>query len=83
MKINTTKITILSQKPLLKKNIKGLKNSARHNNTGKITIRHKDNGHKKKYRKINFSKTKISKGVTCSIEHDPARKSYIFLHTNS
>ena len=77
MKINVTKTTILLQKPLLKKNIKGLKNSAGRNNTGKITIKHKGNGHKKKYRKINFYRTKISIGITCSIEHDPARKSYI------
>jgi len=77
MNINITKTKILSQKPLLKKNMKGLKNSAGRNNTGKITVRHKGNGHKKKCRKINFSRTKISKGITCSIEHDPARKSYI------
>ena len=75
--MNTTKTTILSQKPLLKKNIKGLKNSAGRNNSGKISIRHKGNGHKKKYRKINFYRTKISTGITCSIEHDPSRKSYI------
>ena len=38
----------LTKKPLIKKNIKGLLNSNGRNNTGKITVRHKGGGHKKK-----------------------------------
>jgi large subunit ribosomal protein L2 len=67
----------LRRKPLLKKNIKGLKNLAGRNNSGKITIRHQGGGHKKKYRKINFYRTKISTGITCSLEYDPNRNAYI------
>lgn len=67
----------LKKKPLLKKNMKGLKNLAGRNNSGKITLRHKGSGHKKKYRKINFYRTNISTGITCSLEYDPNRNAYI------
>ena len=67
----------LKKKPLLKKNIKGLKNASGRNNFGKITVRHKGNGHKKKYREINFDRTNISTGITCSLEYDPNRNAYI------
>lgn len=74
LQINTER---LKKKPLLKKNIKGLTNLAGRNNSGKITVRHKGNGHKKKYRNINFYRTKISTGITCSLEYDPNRNAYI------
>jgi large subunit ribosomal protein L2 len=90
MKLNTTEITKflqkdllqmnterLKKKPLLKKYIKGLKNTSGRNNSGKITVRHKGNGHKKKYRKINFYRTNISTGIVCSLEYDPNRNAYI------
>lgn len=90
MKLNTTETTKflqkdllqmntekLKKKPLLKKNMKGLKNLAGRNNSGKITVRHKGSGHKKKYRKINFYRTNISTGITCSLEYDPNRNAYI------
>lgn len=82
--IKTKKVTLfkidtshIRKKPLLKKDIKGLKNSSGRNNSGKITTHHKGGGHKKKYRKINFSRTNISTGITCSIEYDPNRNSNI------
>lgn len=77
MKLNITKTTILLSKPLLKKKIKGLYKKAGRNHSGQITVRHKGNGLKKKYRKIDFNRTKISTGITCSIEHDPNRKAFI------
>lgn len=84
MKFNTKEIETLSQKqlfkintPLLKKKIKGLKNSAGRNNSGKITVRHKGGGHKKKYRKINFQRKNTSIGITINIEYDPNRNSNI------
>lgn len=67
----------LRKKPLIKKNIKGLLNSNGRNNTGKITIRHKGGGHKKRYRIINFSRTDESTGIVCSIEYDPNRNANI------
>lgn len=67
----------LRKKPLLKKYIKGLTNSSGRNNSGKITIRHKGGGHKKKYRIIDFFRTRPSTGIICSIEYDPNRNTNI------
>ena len=46
----------LNKVPLIKSMIKGKKNEAGKNNSGKITVYHKGNGHKKKYRKIMVKK---------------------------
>jgi large subunit ribosomal protein L2 len=67
----------LRKKPLLKKNIKGIVLHNGKNNSGKITVRHKGGGHKKKYRKINFKRTNISLGIICSLEYDPNRNANI------
>lgn len=63
----------LKKKPLLKNKIKGFKNNAGRNNSGKITIRHKGGGHKQKYRIINFMRTTDDIGIVCSLEYDPNR----------
>jgi large subunit ribosomal protein L2 len=62
----------LAKKPILKKNINKLKK-----NSGKITIRNKVGGHKKRYRQINFNKTANFTGIVYSIEYDPNRNSNI------
>jgi large subunit ribosomal protein L2 len=67
----------LQKNPLIKKELVGLKNSAGRNNSGKITIRHKGGGHKKKYRKINFYRTNNSEGIVFGIEYDPNRNSNV------
>lgn len=67
----------LKKKPLLKKNIKKLKKTTGRNSSGKITVRHKGGGHKKKYREINFLRTNLSMGITCSLEYDPNRNAFI------
>lgn len=67
----------LQKKPLLKKKIKGIKNSSGRNHSGKITIRHLGGGHKKRYRQINFLRTDNSVGIICSIEYDPNRNTRI------
>jgi large subunit ribosomal protein L2 len=67
----------LSKKPTIKKKTSGLKNFAGRNHSGKITIRHKGNGHKKKYRKINFFRTSKSTGIVINIEYDPNRNAHI------
>ena len=74
IKLNKKNFT---KKPLLKTEIKGFKNSSGKNNSGQITVFHKGNGHKKKYRKINFHRTYESTGVICSIEYDPNRSANI------
>lgn len=67
----------IKKQPLLKFKIKGMVNSAGRNNSGKITVHHKGGGHKKKYREIDFIRSKNSTGITCSIEHDPNRNALI------
>lgn len=67
----------LRKTPLLKKYIKGLTNSCGRNNSGKITVRHKGGGHKKRYRILDFFRTHPLTGVICSTEYDPNRNTTI------
>jgi large subunit ribosomal protein L2 len=76
-KTNKKKVFKLKKKSLLKSKITGMSKSAGRNNSGKITCFHKGGGHKTSYRKINFNRTEISKGIICSIEYDPNRTSNI------
>jgi len=74
IKINNDHLT---KAPLLKSQIRGLKNSAGRNNTGKITSYHKGGGHKQNYRIIDFSREISSTGIVLSIEYDPNRTAHI------
>lgn len=68
----------VASKPLLKTEIKGFaKNGSGRNNEGKITVRHKGSGNKKRYRKIDFHRTRNSAGIVMSIEYDPNRTSHV------
>ncbi len=67
----------LRTKPIIKTKLSGLKNSSGRNHSGQITIRHKGNGHKKKYREIDFFRNNKSIGIVTSIEYDPNRNSNI------
>ena len=67
----------LAKTPVIKQQILGLKTGSGRNHSGKITVRRKGNGHKKKYRKINFSRTMKSIGIVVSLEYDPNRNSSI------
>jgi large subunit ribosomal protein L2 len=50
------------------------------NNKGRITIRHKGGGHKRKYRLIDFKRNTYDiKGKVMSIEYDPNRNAFISL----
>jgi large subunit ribosomal protein L2 len=71
-----TKIRVF-KKPIIKKNIQGLTKAAGRNNSGQITVRHKGGGHKRKYRILDFQRTKLGIGITCNIEYDPNRNSTI------
>lgn len=72
-----TLIKNLNKKPLLKNQIKYFKKSLGRNNTGKITVRHKSTGVKKKYRILDFKRNTKLNGLVCSLEHDPYRSSFI------
>jgi len=70
LKLNTKP---LLKKPTIKTKIAGLRNSTGKNHSGKITIRHRGKGHKKKYREIDFLRNSKSIGIVIGIEYDPYR----------
>lgn len=65
---------ILNKKALLKNSIVGFKKrNAGRNNTGRIVLRFRGQGNKKRYRDINFLRNKKSTGLVTSLEYDPNR----------
>ena len=64
----------------VKKLTKGLTKSGGRNNTGRITSWQKGGGHKKKYRIVDFKRTKFDIEATVErIEYDPNRSAFIAL----
>ena len=50
------------------------------NNTGRITVRHRGGGHKRRYRIIDYKRNKFGiYGKVATIEYDPNRSAYISL----
>jgi len=59
---------------------RGLKRSSGRNSTGRIMMRHRGGGHKRKYRLIDFKRDKDGiPGVVKAIEYDPNRSASIAL----
>jgi large subunit ribosomal protein L2 len=59
---------------------RGMRNRAGRNMRGKITIRHRGGGHKRRYRQIDFRRDKFDiPGRIASIEYDPNRSARIAL----
>lgn len=56
-----------------------LKKSASRNSHGRITIRHRDGGNKKKYRIIDFKWDKNGTTIVTSLQYDPNRSANIAL----
>ena len=57
-----------------------LRRKGARNNTGQITIRHQGGGHKRRYRLIDFKRTKLDVPATvAAIEYDPNRTARIAL----
>jgi large subunit ribosomal protein L2 len=57
-----------------------IKKSGGRNNQGKMTMRYKGGGHKRKYRIIDFKRNKLDvKAEVVSIEYDPNRTAFIAL----
>jgi large subunit ribosomal protein L2 len=57
-----------------------LKKSGGRNHTGKMTVRHRGGGHKRRYRVIDFKRDKEGiPGTVKTIEYDPNRTSYVAL----
>jgi large subunit ribosomal protein L2 len=60
--------------------LRPLKRSAGRNYRGKITVRHRGGGHKRRYRVLDFKRDKIGvPGRVASIEYDPNRSARIAL----
>lgn len=75
------KDVLTTNKPY-KRLVKALKKKAGRNAQGRITVRHKGGGHKRKYRTIDFKRTKFDvKAKVESIEYDPNRSAFISLVT--
>lgn len=56
----------------------GRKRHVGRNSAGRITVRHKGGGHKRRFRDVDFSYTKIDiPGVVETIEYDPNRSGFI------
>jgi len=59
---------------------KGMKDRAGRDSFGRISVRHKGGGHKRRYREIDFKRDKTGiPGKVASIEYDPNRSSNIAL----
>jgi large subunit ribosomal protein L2 len=56
-----------------------LMKSGGRNNTGKMTIRYVGGGHKRKYRLVDFKRTKQGEATVLTIEYDPNRSARIAL----
>ena len=62
--------------------IKILKKHAGRNSYGRITVRHKGGGNKKKYRIVDFKRQENGDSKVLGIEYDPNRTAYIALLEN-
>uniref|UniRef100_A0A7C4M3I1 Large ribosomal subunit protein uL2 n=1 Tax=candidate division CPR3 bacterium TaxID=2268181 RepID=A0A7C4M3I1_UNCC3 len=72
--------SILTKKKPEKSLLSKKKQMAGRSGSGKISIRHRGGGAKKKYRIIDFKQTKLNiPGKVVSLEYDPNRSSYIML----
>ena len=64
--------------------LKPMKKSGGRNNQGRMTMRYKGGGHKRRYRVIDFKRNKFDvTGEVTSIEYDPNRSAFIALITYS
>jgi len=64
--------------------LKPMKKSGGRNNQGRMTMRYKGGGHKRRYRVIDFKRDKFDvSGEVTSIEYDPNRSAFIALITYS
>jgi large subunit ribosomal protein L2 len=60
--------------------VKTLKKSGGRNNNGRVTVRHRGGGHKRRYRLIDFKRNKLEvPAKVASIEYDPNRTTRIAL----
>ena len=64
----------------VKRSTEGLSSKGGRNNTGRITMRHRGGGHKRRYRKVDFKRLKVDVPATIErLEYDPNRSAFIAL----
>lgn len=56
-----------------------MKKTSGRNNTGRITVRHRGGGNRRKYRVIDFKRDKIGTANVLTLEYDPNRTAHIAL----
>ena len=59
--------------------LESLKKNAGRNSYGRITVRHRGGGNKKKYRIIDFKRDKVGKATVINLQYDPNRSANIAL----
>ena len=59
--------------------LENLKNNAGRNSYGRITVRHRGGGNKKKYRIVDFKRDKAGKATVINLQYDPNRSANIAL----
>lgn len=75
-----TDYSVLTRKPPEKSLLESMKSSGGRNNRGRITVRRRGGGHKRRYRRIDFRRDKHGvPAVVVSIEYDPNRSAFISL----
>jgi large subunit ribosomal protein L2 len=76
----TTDFTEITRSEPEKSLVRTLKKSGGRNNYGRITVRHRGGGHKRRYRLIDFKRNKLEvPAKVASIEYDPNRTTRIAL----
>lgn len=66
----------LSKDKFLKLHTRGIQRSYGKNNFGRITVKHRGGGHKRLYRKLDFTR-RDTKGIVEAVEYDPFRTAFI------
>jgi len=78
--MTVTDFSVLTKKSPEKKLLKPLKKKAGRGSSGRITVRHKGGGVKRKYRVIDFAQTRLNAPAkVIAIEYDPNRTAFIAL----
>lgn len=78
--MTVTDYSDLSKKDPEKSLLAPIKKNSGRNNTGKITVRHRGGGNRRKYRIIDFKRDKMGMDATVlSLEYDPNRSAHIAL----
>ncbi len=78
--MSVTDFSVLSKVPAERSLLEPMKKSSGRNSYGRITVRHRGGGNRRKYRVIDFKRDKLQIPATvATLEYDPNRSAYIAL----